>query len=509
MQILPKTFEYPFPLAIPTHWLSTSNQIWNDALRMLEWRQYWLRLRKCIESEPLEDWGEWLILPIAIECVKPSTQADWGLCCAIGRDQRIDKTKSWDKGNIEFRYCRNIVPAHWLEEPPINGFSDISLKKPFTAKRGYNVNGMPTGLVQDLLKTLAESWKMYQKGKRGKPKYRGRKNPVQSLSYDGFRHFCKLREDGTVKLLGMPAVCVHGIKNHLIPLIEKTAAYLKENPIEKVLKKSEESNLNTAADFYAVPGAYALVQRSGKTYLQISGQFYISTTLATAAPIEIKTGIEHLWESNRTTVNHCDNSGQEKKLIALQRQLSKAKFGSNNWQAIKNKISKVQEKIKKRTKRYQQYHAQLLANHRLITVLPYVPEISPAPVPRPNKDGRYLPNGATAIAEQNQKRSKAATAQFLRLTKDKCLETKAEFVDKRKGDKLDLESQEIDRQASPQADVKQPKSLEHGQSQTRAERSRGERQQGRKAKADSQISQNAVLSKSRGGRNRKRERAIG
>lgn len=496
MQILPKTFEYPYPSPIPSDWLKTANRIWNDALNLLEQRQYWVRLQKCAEVE--SDWCDWPILPIAIDYTKPSGQDSWGLCCALGRDQRIDRKKSWDKLNIEFRECRNIVPTDWLKEPVIDGFSDISLKKPFTAKRGYDVGSMPTGLVQNLIKALAESWKLYQKGQKGKPRYRFRKNPVKTLSYDGFRHFCKLSDNGQVKLLGMPGAKVKGIES-LLPLIEKTAQYLKENPTDKVLKKAETIGIDAAAEFYAIPGAYALVQCSGKTYLQISGLFAISAQSATAKPIEITTGTEHLWSDGVAIIEHENNTAYEKRLVALQRRLSAAKFGSNNWVGIKSKIGKLQELIKKRTRRHQQYHAQLLANHKQVKILPYVPTIIPAPIPVPSKDGnRYLPNGATAIAEQNQKRAKAATAQFIGLIKEKAKETGAEFIDNRKGNELELESQEIDRRAEPQADVKQPKSSEHGQSR--------KRQQGRKEKSNSQILQNA---KPKTGRNRKRERAIG
>lgn len=491
-----KTFEYPFADPIPAQWLTVSNRIWNDALRLLEWRQYWLRLQKCLEAAPPEDWGEWdLTRPIALEMRQHN--GNWGMACSLGRDQRIDKTKSWDKANLEFRLCRNIVPTKWLNEPPIDGFSNYSLAKPFTAKRGYDVCGMPSGLVQSLLKTLAESWGMYQKGKRGRPRYRGRKNPIETLAYDGFRHHCKLAPDGTVSLLGMSPRQVHGIAEHLAPLIERTAAHLKENPTDKVLKKAETVGLDAAAEFYAIPGAYALVQRDGKTYLQISGQFYIPTAAATAKPIEITTGTEHLWKAENILVKHCDHSGDQKRLLALQKRLSIAKFGSNNWQAIKNKIAKIQGKIKRRTKRHQQYHAQLLANHQQVTILPYVPTVIPAPVPRPDGTGDYLPNGASAIAEQNQKRAKAATAQFIGFIKDKSTQTGAQVFDQSKAKMLDLESQEIDRQAAPQADVKQPKSSEHGQSR--------KRQQGGKAKANSLNPTEPRKS----GRNRKRERAIG
>ena len=496
MSLFPKTFEYPYPNKVPQDWLESATRLWNDGLHILEWRQHWLRLQKCLEVDEKEDCGDWdLSHPVALEMQQHN--GSWGMVCRIGRDQRIDKTKSWDKDNVEFRPCCQVVPSNWLKEPPINGYGHISLKKPFTAIRGYDSGNLPSGLVQSVIKRLASSWEQYLKGVRGKPRYRGKKNPITSLDYDGFRHHCKLSADGTVKLLGMSSVKVHGLKQHLIPLIAKTAEQLKTNPTEKVLKLAESKGLETAAEFYAIPGAYCLLERDGKTYLQISGQFYQGEQSAGSRKIAITTGTEHLWKSDAVLVEHQDNEAIEARIKKLQVVLSSKEYGSSNWQKVKAKITKLHRQAKMRTRRHQQFNAQWLAQSSAeITIESYVPSILPAPLPRPDGEGGYLPNQAEVIAEENTKRAKSATAQFVSLIKEKAEQTGAVLIDKRKQDKVEQESLK-----SPQADVKQPKSTEHGQSR--------KRQQGGKGKTDSQISQNAEPSKSRGRRNRKRERAIG
>ena len=496
MSFFPKTFEYPYPTKIPQDWLESATRLWNDGLRVLEWRQHWLRLQKCLEVEVDRHWGDWdLSHPVALEMQQHDD--NWGMVCRIGRDQRIDKTKSWDKDNVEFRQCCQVVPSNWLTEPPVNGYSHISLKKPFTASRGYDSGNLHSGLVQAVIKRLASSWEQYLKGVRGKPRYRGKKNPITSLDYDGFRHHCKLSNDGTVKLLGMASVKVNGLKQHLLPLIAKTTDHLKSNPTEKVLKLAESKELDAAAEFYAIPGAYCLLERDGKTYLQISGQFYQAEQSASSRKIAITTGTEHLWKTDEVLIEHQDNEAIEARIKKLQVVLSTKEFGSVNWQKVKDKITKLHRQGKMRTRRHQQFNAQWLAQSSSeITIESYVPSVLPAPLPRPDGEGGYLPNNAEVIAEENAKRTKAATAQFVTLIKEKAVQTGAVLIDKRKQNKVEQSSLK-----PPQADVKQPKSSEHGQSR--------KGQQGGKGKTDSQISQDAEPSKSRGGRNRKRERAIG
>lgn len=491
--LTPKTFEYSYPAPIPQEWLETANVIWNQGLRLLEWRQHWTNLQKCIQVE--SDWCEWKQPPTAIHWHKNEDNT-WAMCSRLGRDQRIDRTKSWDKDNIEWRECRYIVPTQWLEEPPITSYSAFSLVKPFRQKRGFDAGTMPSGLLQSVVTRLAQSWEQYVKGKRGRPKYRGKRNPIESLNYDGFRHCCSLTPNGGVKLLGMPLTEVHGVKSHLLPLIQKTAQYLKEHPTERVLKLAAKEGLDKAAEFYAIPGAYTLIQRDGKTYLQIAGEFYESDTIKTEEKTEITTGENYLWKNDKATIKHEDNSRLEERIRRLQQVLAAKEYGSRNWRQLKDKITSLQRRAKQRTRRRQQFQAHWLSDrYGEITINPYTPEVLPAPIPRPDGAGEYLPNGATAIAEMNERRAKAATRQFISILDENMSRKNGKLVDNSKGKLLDLDSP-----IPPQADSKKPKSdgksSEHGQSRKR-------RQEG-KAKADSQTPEPRQR-----GRNRKRERAIG
>lgn len=482
----PKTLEFPFPYSIPLEWLNKANEIWNQALKLLEWRQQYDRRQKCLGIEA-PDWGWDLDIPILLEMQKYGD--NWGMVCRLGRDQRIDKTKSWDKFNVEFRPCRNIIPFHWLMDPPITGSSAFDLQKPFTRKKGFDPTPLHSALVQSLITRLAQGWKEYQKGQRGKPRYRGRKNPICSLDYDGFRHRCSVSDDGKIGLLAMPPVYVPGIKFHLLPLIEQGYQYLLENPTERVLKKAEKVGLDEAARFYALPGKYALIQRDGKTYLQLSGDFISSVRPATKPAIAIRSGTEYLWDDGENRATHYSVTALERRIERLQRKLALQQFGSGSWQKIKDKISALQRKKSAQIKSHQHYHAQMLARHTQITIHAEV-GVDPVPVPRPDGEGDYLPNGAARIAESNRAKATAATGQFVALLKEHGKPTGAKIVDKRKGKAIDLKLSE-----SPHADVKEPHASAHRQLE------------GGKSQGSTPKSQNEQ--RKRKGRNRKRERAIG
>ena len=211
-------------------------------------------------------------------------------------------------------------------------------------------------------------------------------------------------------------------------------------------------------------------------------------------------------------IDHQDNEHIQERIKKLQVILATKAFGSANWLKVKEKINKLHRKAKLRTRRNQQYHAQWLANgNGQITIESYTSSIASAPVPRADGEGGYLPNNAERIAQSNEKRAKVATAQFVTLIKEKAAQTGAVLIDNRKQSKVKQKSP-----TPPQADVKQPKSQqmfcggntpsantsqEHGQSR--------KRQQGGKGQTDSQVSPIAEPSKTRSGRNRKREQVIG
>jgi hypothetical protein len=114
------------------------------------------------------------------------------------------------------------------------------------------------------------------------------------------------------------------------------------------------------------------------------------------------------------------------------RSLPTKEYGSKNWLKVSEEIRTLQRRSRKAVRSRQHYHAQLLATNAEITIWPYTPPILPAPVPVPDGDGGYAPNGATAIAEANERRQKAATAQFVSLVGDAAKKTGAVIIDDRK-----------------------------------------------------------------------------
>lgn len=431
--ILPKTIEFPYPGAIPPNWLTTADRIWNRGLHLLEWRQYWLRRQKCLAVlvNGVESGDRYSddLPPIAIEYTKQS--GEWAMCSQLGRDQRIDKAKSWDKDNLIFILSTRLVPRAWMQEPPINAYTTFTLCKQFTKKSGFDYGDMPSGIMQSVVRNLCDTWAKYQKGTAGKPKYRGKKNPIKSLSYDGFRQFCKLSDD-TVKLLCMPVAKIPSLATGLTPLIEATAQYLIQYPSDRVLEKAKTIGLEGAARFYAIPGAFNLVQNGDKTVLQLSGEFVESKP---AAKIDKKISItstdRHLWVTEEEQVMHHDTDSTDERIKRLQQILAKKEYGSKAWFQVSDKIRSLQRRSRKAVRSRQHYHAQLLATNCEIKICPHTP-ILPAPVPIPDGEGGYAPNGASAIAEANERRQKAATAQFISLIGNAAKKTGAVVIDQRK-----------------------------------------------------------------------------
>lgn len=510
MQILtPQTHEFLYPGKIPSEWLQVATKLWNDGLKLLEWRQQSVWRQKCLEPEVAQHWGEWQLTNIEIASHRNTGKNSkfpvcWGFACRLGRDRRIDKTKSWDEGNLEFLPVYSLVPGHWLNDPPIDNYSDYALKAQFTKKAGYDYTPLPSGLMQSLCKRLCDSWKQYQKGLRGKPKYRGAKNPVTSLDYDGFRNCCRLSQTGKVKLLGMPEVFVPGIVQGLLPKLRATAAYLRENPTDKMLEQMAKGmSLEEAAGFYATPGSYCLLERNGQTYLQLSGMFVATVKEPRPEVADLYTGTDALWQIGTTTIAHACCQKLQRKVETLHRILATKKYKSRRWQLLKDKIARLQRRAKFRVRRHQQYHAHWLASrYGRIEIRSYVPPVQPAPVPRPDHKGNYLPNGATQIAERNQQRSRVAIGQFIQLIKEQSQKTGTQVIDFCKELGEDSESpvtpppQTLNSANNPNGAAEQS---DHAQEKSR---------QGRKPKGNSQIPQNAGPRKPRG-RNRRREKAIG
>lgn len=412
-----QTIEFALPSnTIPPAWLRMAENIWNDALTLLNWRQHYLRLQECL-AVPDEDYLFDLSHPVAIEKIKVGKE--YYLHCWIGRDTRIDKSKSWDKDNIQFIPSIKLVRPHWNTEPPIDRRSAFTLCKQFTKKSGYDYSPLPSGMMQNVVAMVCDAWDKYLKTGAGKPKYKGKRNPITSLGYDGFRSFCTI-DGNTIKLVGLDWMELDLDRLHR--KIDKTHQHLLNQPTDRVLKAADKIGLPEAIAFYSLPGAYRLITRADGEFIQFSGEFAISQATVKTAVTTVTIGGDLLYKTDRNIeIEPFDRSAYDRRIINLQRVLATKKIHSKNWQKIHEKISVLQRKAAQVTRRHQQYHAQwIAAASGVINVEKIPPTILPVPVPIPDGAGNYDPNGATLIAQNNLKAAKLAVGQFTDLIKQKC-----------------------------------------------------------------------------------------
>jgi hypothetical protein len=412
-----KTIEFKLPdNTIPAEWFDYLMLLWNDCVELLNWRQHYLRAVECDAAE----------LPrVAIEKTKQGD--DYYLHCWIGRDSRIDRSKSWDKDNLVFIPQVRLVPEQWLSAPPIEGRSAFTLCRPFTVKaectalnyrsHRFTPGLLPSGLMQSAVAGCAKSWDKYIKSGAGKPKYKGVKTPIRSFDYDGFRSFCKI--DGTrIKLLGMDWIHAPGLIR-MNRLIEATFNHLMVNPTDRVFKKAEKDGLEAAARYYAQPGLYRLIRRGNSDYLQLAGEFVCSAPAVSSRAIAIAVGGDNLYSgSNGVVIKNYDTTHLTERIIALQKVLSKKDYKSKNWNKLQLKINELQRQQASAKRKHQQYHAQWLTDCcGEIEVSKVPPVIVSVPVPAPDGKGGYLPNGAGIVSDNNLKAAKVATGQFIEIIK--------------------------------------------------------------------------------------------
>jgi hypothetical protein len=477
-----QTIEFALPdNTIPKEWLRMGEQIWNDALTLLNWRQHYLRLQECL-AVPDPDGIFDLSHPVAIEKIKVGNE--YYLHCWIGRDVRIDKSKSWDKDNLEFIPSIRLVRPHWNDEPPIDRRTAFTVCKQFTKKAGYDYSPLPSGMMQNIISMLCDAWSKYIKTGAGKPKYKGIKHPMTSLGYDGFRNFCSI-EGNKVKLVGLEPIEIN--LDRLNRKILKTYEHLLQEPSDRVIKAASITSLENAARFYAQPGAYRLIERADGEFIQFSGEFAVHQAIVKTAIVNISIGGGLLYKTDRNVaIEPFDRSAYDRRVINLQKVLATKKIHSKNWYKLQEKISKLQRKSAQATRRHQQYHAQWLADaNGVVNAEKIPPVIVPVNVPIPDGDGNYLPNGNEEIAQSNLRASKLAIGQFNDLIKQQCDVKNREFnviIRKERETPISVDNS--------------PNLLEHGQAEGNDSQSGGK-------------SDRLPTSNKRKTRNRRKELAIG
>lgn len=371
-----KTFEFKLHLTkeqkeLIEEQLTVLKIVWNRAIALLEWKQYYQRALRCIDDEWIDTWG-FELKPVAIEVNK--IDKDWCYFSRIAAEFRRDKKKGWEvKDNIEVRPVINLVKPHWQEEPLIKGYSAIDLRKPFAQKRypWIKEQNIPMLLVNDFIGiVVASAWKAYIQGKRKKPRYKRRRDKIVTIPSESFRKHCQ-RDGNLVKLPGLDWLEVKGLSDRLaenadistFKICKKPSGYYLQLGVhtEKIRKcRQKETTINLNPLVYHTDGCQVEIPR----YLQESLD----------------------------------------KIEKLQRKLSTQEIGSNRWRKQVNKIARVHEKIKRQRKGWQDWHSSAIADvYGFVTLEELEIPTPEKPDPIIDKDGqRYLPNGAKIQASNNQ-----------------------------------------------------------------------------------------------------------
>ena len=484
MLTTPKTIEFAIRREIPTHWKQALARVWNEAVFMLSWHEHQENLAKLAAQCGLE-WSSSIVGNIEdsgglmvdrrLEIRWKKRDGKWLAYQPLRIDRRIDRTKSWDKDNLESVSVFDLdsdrrpwVNPKWLEPTPLTGVTAIDLRKPFAQKRCEWLAEMdvPQTLINDFIGlTVAPAWAAYKsQPDRGRPKYKRPGELISTIPCESVRGQGRYLGGDRMILPGLSAMVIPGLARRLMDPLARMTAAMRANPGEfpaieakiqslretargklmkadgisiGVLRKQkvdpteidatiarydalvdDSDFLDTAISYFSMPGSFRLLERDGWTYLQLTAVAFPLTAKPSEKEVGIDTGVDLLVASTSgLVVKHKDFSKEEKRLSGLDRAMARCVHGSNAWKKLKAKKNRLEGEVKRSKRARQAYFASQVTDvYGTIAVRRIAPLKAVAiPVPRPDGEGGYLPNGRKDSKERNKKVIDCATGQFVLL----------------------------------------------------------------------------------------------
>lgn len=469
--------------SIPHSWTEDLTRVWNECLFIFEWVQAWNRRQEPCQDEfrlynrVTEEWVNyrWDVKPwITIDVRKVGD--DWVQSCAIAREFRIDKKKSWNKENKETRFVCDMLRPEWgdgngVKEPPLTKYDGFGLCKLFAKKQcdWLKNSDIPSIYVVDFINLIfVPAWKAYQKGVRCKPKYRNReRQKVDSIKSASFRGQCDLLEGDYLRMPCAPKIHVPKVRSRLFDKLRSLTQRMRENPgnypklqdkiteiensevrrsaklIGKKAKELTEEEreqivagldrkeiLERAIEYFEKPGSFTIQTREGKTYLTLTA-FVESAATHTEKSVGVDVGLDYLCHtSSGLLVKHQQFFKEYARIDTLKSHQSKMQHGSRNYQKIQAKIQAIHGRIKRSRSKRQDFYAQQIADVNGIVAVKRI-EIkdaiaTPAPVFSAEND-IYLPNGKTEAKQANREIHDCALAQFTGKIEQQCRKRQRSF----------------------------------------------------------------------------------
>ncbi|MEM9149378.1 MAG: hypothetical protein AAGB19_02850 [Cyanobacteria bacterium P01_F01_bin.3] len=372
-------------------WLSALRWVWNEGLRLLEELETFTAAYK-------DDENKWHRAP----------------CCPIPwQYRRIDKTQPWREGNLApytyfarkrpyAQFCRLVQD---YRAPRLDSPHKYSLAKYFAHKRHSDkpwLKAVPANFIRGCTVALAKAWEKYKAGKAGKPRFRSAKDLNDTLINEDAKSIAISKLTDRDGLIRIPKLGRFRVK-HL------WADWDSDRQIS-VLKVAKR------------PDGY---------YLQLSGKFpdkKLRRTELTAkleAPEKISSVLATIADTSKALKAYAPDQRLLNRKTRLLLQLARQQFGSSNWKKTKRKISRIEKRLAEQAKNYNQKLTTFL--NRTYAHVDTGKVGKRKVLRKPSKRARaktidpihYDPNGATAIAEYNQRITSQRTGQFVALIKQK------------------------------------------------------------------------------------------
>jgi putative transposase len=337
-------------------WLTQLKWVWNTGLSLLEEDQqrYWRVKQEWIEPSP-ETWQWRKSCKIGgIEYVNPDNQ--YGLCCAYYPD-KCDIRKHQDIQEL-FKHVKNYRFIANMRCPDFL----------------HSIDGESRRSVVD---SLIDAWTQYRKRKKGRPRYKGKADRLESFSNGNGRTLVSILP------LGNDNTLINYPKLGQIKCKGFYRRYAGNHTIVRVIKKADGYYVQFTSTVDVKPAKLAKKDEVGLDFGVI-------------APIADSDG--RLHKSKRYA------KLQAKKLARIQRSISRSKDGSNRLKAKRSKLAKIHLKISRQRDRFiHKLTSKYVSEYQSIAIEDTkVKQMTGKAKPKPDGKGGYLPNGAAAKAGLNK-----------------------------------------------------------------------------------------------------------
>lgn len=414
-------------------WLEVLKVVWNRGLALLEWRQYHRRYQQCLQATSVSGWEFDLHRS---QILTHKVGEDWALYCPCAAEFRVDRTQGREiAGNLELRPVVNLVKPHWLEPPLIDGASAISLRKPFAKKRWQPPHEIPMVYLNDFITVLASAWEQYQKGVRARPRYKRRRDRVQTVPCDQVRSQV-LIQGRQIRLPGLGWLSVKGLDTRLSQPLAELAQQMMDRPddypqLAKLQKKGK--SLEQAIDHATTPGSLSICRKAKGYFLQVTtplpGRSRHALSRRSAVGLAAGANAIYTASTGHAAAPAMALQQVEAKILSQQQRLSARKGrkyppqpGSKNYAKRQQQIAKLHERAARSRRAHAHWHSTGLTDvygeiaYQQLDLPPLTAR--PDPVVAPEGD-HYEKNGAERKSEVNRAFTEAAGGQFRALIANK------------------------------------------------------------------------------------------